>query len=676
MTREEVLRRYRRARTALQKYHGVIGVGLGSKERYGSVTQEVAFRVYVRDKKPESLLLPGERIPPVFAGVLTDIIAAGPATPTASKCQDKNKYSTLVGGITICPQNAPGLRGTLGFFATINGVNGPDNIVLVTNHHVLNPYQQKEEEIKKLIKDTIYQPDLTSSNNTLNNPIGEIFKLPEKGDHQSGGDTFYVDAAAGRLDIRISSCCNSNCGVSFANEIHGLDLNSSNAITDVGTARKGDLVYKVGRETGRTVGRVENIKFNLPILGLAITNAIEIKPVKPNCNQEMKFSAEGDSGAAVVNEQGQLVGLLFSAAPNPANALACHIAPVLDILKVTAITSAHPVHNNPAAVGMSANLEALIAAAADALKPALAKHDAVPFTVEDQKTAIANMRDTLTARVTALAEDLSKRILTAQSAVTATAALTSPAARVQQLRTAARTVVGDEMQILPRFKLGVDSGLEFGKCVVGSATLLDDLKASGRRFPVDDWLYGLARVREKMNAWENLAVLSEAFGASSASLSAVQLPFAPADQWLGLEFDSAKAHAGNRLLYTAHFVTLFNRNADQCGLVFDEWPELVPGTEVTSGITFHFDRPSSQPPQVMLLAVPAQLKGRWTWDDLVATINETLDAAKTRGVEPAQVDASAYAQFLPATLMAVTLYQIHIATNLALNNRIYDMIRS
>jgi hypothetical protein len=78
----------------------------------------------------------------------------------------------------------------------------------------------------------------------------------------------------------------------------------------------------------------------------------------------------------------------------------------------------------------------------------------------------------------------------------------------------------------------------------------------------------------------------------------------------------------------------------------------------------------------MLLAVPPALTGSWSWDDLVATLLETLQAAKSRAVEPAQIDASSYAQFLPTTLMAVTLYQITIATNLALNNRIYERIGS
>ncbi len=76
----------------------------------------------------------------------------------------------------------------------------------------------------------------------------------------------------------------------------------------------------------------------------------------------------------------------------------------------------------------------------------------------------------------------------------------------------------------------------------------------------------------------------------------------------------------------------------------------------------------------MLLALPPVLRGNWNWNDLVAMLNQTLDDARKRGVEPALIDSSNYAQFLPATVMAVTLYQIHIATNLALNNRVYDFI--
>jgi hypothetical protein len=315
-------------------------------------------------------------------------------------------------------------------------------------------------------------------------------------------------------------------------------------------------------------------------------------------------------------------------------------------------------------------------AAANAIVPLLAQHDAIPFDIADQQAAVVPLRDSLVARVTSLANDLTQRVTDAAAAVTAAADLTTSQARVQQLQAAARIVLGDEALLVSRFVLPDDRGLEFGNAFADSGLLLTDLQAGGRRFPVDDWLYGLARVRDKLSAWENVTILSEAFGATSASLTPVQLPYTANDRWLALEFDSATTSSNNRLLYSAHFATPFNRAATQCGLLLDEWPELVPATDVTSGVTFHFDRPGSQPPQSMLLAVPSALTGRWRWDDLVAALNETLDGAKMRGVEPAGVDASNYAQFLPATLMAVTLYQITIATNLAMNNHIYERIES
>ena len=201
-------------------------------------------------------------------------------------------------------------------------------------------------------------------------------------------------------------------------------------------------------------------------------------------------------------------------------------------------------------------------------------------------------------------------------------------------------------------------------------------------WPPDDgsrWMTGSTGQRacgSKLAAWENVTILSEALGANAADLTPVQRPFVSGDRWTALEFDTANASTNDRLLYTAHFAAPFQPAGDQCGLVIDEWPEVVPVTDMVSGLTFHFDRPNSQPPQSMLLAVPPVLRGNWNWNDLVAMLNQTLDDATKRGVEPAQIDSSNEAQFLPATIMAVTLYQITIATNLALNMNVYDQIRS
>lgn len=316
------------------------------------------------------------------------------------------------------------------------------------------------------------------------------------------------------------------------------------------------------------------------------------------------------------------------------------------------------------------------ATAATAMGPVAAPFDTTAFDIADQQAAIVALRATIVQRVTALADDLTNRITAATAAVTAAAKLATSKARVAALLAAAKSVLGDEFVLVPRFLLGDERGTEFKNAFDGSAALLTDLKAGGRRLPVDDWFYGAARVRGKLNALENAYVLSEAFGAAPAALTPVQLPFVANDRWMALEFDTANAGRNERLLYTGHFAVAFNSAAEQCALLLDEWPELVPATDVMSGVTFQFDRPNSEPPQTMLLALPSAPAENWHWDDLIDTLRETLDNARLRAVEPANVDQSPYAHFLPATLTAVTLHQITIATNYAVNNAIYDKIGS
>ncbi|MFA5650988.1 MAG: hypothetical protein WC914_07580, partial [Proteiniphilum sp.] len=138
----------------------------------------------------------------------------------------------------------------------------------------------------------------------------------------------------------------------------------------------------------------------------------------------------------------------------------------------------------------------------------------------------------------------------------------------------------------------------------------------------------------------------------------------------------------DHLLYTAYYHEPFMPGGAVCGLLIDEWTEVVPTEEETAGLAFHYDRPNSEPPQTMLLAVSPQLYGRgWSWDDLLAILSETLDEAKLRAVEPEQVEndrtsysglpglsATGYANLLPATISTVTKYPVSIMLNYAFNN--------
>jgi hypothetical protein len=128
---------------------------------------------------------------------------------------------------------------------------------------------------------------------------------------------------------------------------------------------------------------------------------------------------------------------------------------------------------------------------------------------------------------------------------------------------------------------------------------------------------------------------------------------------------------GDRLLYTSHFAVPLDATRPICGLLVDEWTEVIPEDHETTGITFHYDRPNSEPPQAWLLALPAVMDGYWSWDELLDAVNDTLESAKRRAIEPAHVETTRYAWLLPATYAAYTFPEISISNHLLRNVRIY-----
>jgi hypothetical protein len=260
-----------------------------------------------------------------------------------------------------------------------------------------------------------------------------------------------------------------------------------------------------------------------------------------------------------------------------------------------------------------------------------------------------------------------------------------PAAKVRALEAAAKILLSDAFRIFPEFTLAPAQGDEIENAINASRAgdLFQFLKnppdpaTTPLDFPVDTWLYGVARVREKMHAWEQTVVYAEALQvAAPPELEALQFPFIPGDRWLGLEFPPAQKLDKDRLLYTAKLPAAFDKTAPQCGLLVDEWTETIPTDSVDTGLTFHHDRPNCEAPQTMLLVTPSQFRGTWRWDDLVDALNETLELAKRRAIEPQDIDRTAYAPFLPATIIAAQVEQLTIAADLALNNRLFALAKN
>ncbi|WP_405057102.1 hypothetical protein OG474_30745 [Kribbella sp. NBC_01505] len=295
--------------------------------------------------------------------------------------------------------------------------------------------------------------------------------------------------------------------------------------------------------------------------------------------------------------------------------------------------------------------------------------------------AIVAYATELLTRAKSLQADIDARIAVYALALKAYDAAVLGPEKVEAGIDALKALLGEDVLVVPEFTPPDQVADEWRKARADSTRLVAHLqpKPYNHDFPVDDWLHGMARVREKPRLWEQSVALSATLRKPGLlgsltppvepELTPIQLPYRTKDTWLALEIVPGYDLDEDRVLFTAHYADepLLGTKA-HCGLLLDEWTELLPAAEETTGLTFHYDRPDSEPPQVMLLVVPPQPDKGWRWNDLVAAIHETYDLAKSRAVEPQHLDGTAYAQLLPATVLAATNPPITISTDLAANN--------
>ncbi len=375
----------------------------------------------------------------------------------------------------------------------------------------------------------------------------------------------------------------------------------------------------------------------------------------------------------------------------------------------------------------------------------IAKHDLQKIDLEENKSAIVAFAHEIKAKTQSLSADIGARLTKSNALLTGNPSANA-AKRISELTEAARQLLGPDFVILPEFSLPADQRAEWQNAWDNEDQLLKYLKNEEMiDFPIDDWLYGAARVREKLHHLESAIMLSNAIKNKDLELHPLQFPFHEHDSWLGLRFPktrpeyvfsvelafaseldtgglvsselhtefqtygnplSAKAEitvqqAGSqwviidpsgeyriasngtalkvyklisvinedKLLYTAHYHKGFDSTDPLfCGVLIDEWTEIIPTTEETTGLTYHYDRPNTEPPQTLLLVTPSNFNGQWQWQDLVDTLHDTLDLAKKRAVEPQHIASTAYSRFLPAVLSEAAIWPITAALNFAFNN--------
>lgn len=260
------------------------------------------------------------------------------------------------------------------------------------------------------------------------------------------------------------------------------------------------------------------------------------------------------------------------------------------------------------------------------------------------------------------------------------------------LQRAAALLLGEAFRLTPAFTVRNRNELEAARAFAGGAQpdagllrftqtrLAAEAESTAisdwRRLAVDEWLHGVAAVRAPSRLLDDLHTHAALFDREPPPLAALQLPFDEKAHWIAVEYPEVPiGQLDDPAVFVprGEFVSIVREvpaghdvDDAQAGLLIDEWSEVIPNRFETTGIAAHFDQPNTEPPQCVLLAVSPTFKGHWTWDDLVATLDDTLDRAKRRAVEPDFLRTTPYAQLLPAVLSTFTSFPFGtISTNLA-----------
>jgi len=260
----------------------VVGVGIGRRNVRGFSTQEVALKVYVKQKIHPLLVKDGLTIPDEVEGVPTDVEEAGefsiwrPIPPIYQR-----KVRPAMGGLSI------------GHFAITAGtlaclVRDAGETFILSNNHVLANENRGAEG------DPILQPGRFDGGKTDRDVIGRL-------------DTFIA------VDPDEVNLVDSALAKPFDERDVTPDILGIGRLRGTKEAGLDEKVMKSGRTTRVTNGTVVDASATLRVGyqtgSYLFADQLIIK------GERGAFSAGGDSGSTIVSYDGKAVGLLFAGSP-------------------------------------------------------------------------------------------------------------------------------------------------------------------------------------------------------------------------------------------------------------------------------------------------------------------------------------------------------------------------
>lgn len=163
----------------------------------------------------------------------------------------------------------------------------------------------------------------------------------------------------------------------------------------------------------------------------------------------------------------------------------------------------------------------------------------------------------------------------------------------------------------------------------------------------DRWLADLAGVRDRLGHFHELRLRHAVTHlAPNPPLRVAQLPPRDEETWIALPQAALSGEFTTSMV--AHASAPIER-LDGTGLegwTIDEWQDLIPRSQETTGLAFHVDSPGSHAPNVVLLAVAPDVGANWRLEHLLDTVREATELMRFRGVATRQLDGLGH--LLPA----------------------------
>lgn len=354
-------------RACYGKIPGVDLVGLGAKERGGRVTDEWAWRFYVRAKRPLHEILLNEQIPPEIFGVQTDVIVhlehndlvcdAG-SLPANTLINDETEYRDLGGIFGGAPIRNEYFKsdknsgyGTLGML--VRRVSDK-HLMGLTCAHVVNAAADSMTATGTHVGQPRYWVSCCCC------PKGSIGTV-SAASHYSNAATPNLDCALVEIDDDIRKKAKANViddvlgDFPFADTLENKILGHSvlegaddaakktfiqaNAITVTGarSVMCFDNVKKRGRGTGLTTGKVVEVAYG--------TDQMMIKRTGTDADTS-PFACHGDSGAMIIStSDNKVLGMVVAGMMETyeeggvqkkrlTRTIATHIKPIMQALNI------------------------------------------------------------------------------------------------------------------------------------------------------------------------------------------------------------------------------------------------------------------------------------------------------------------------------------------------------